>query len=345
MNEARMPSALRARLVTLYAVLTVANIAAWLWALIAFAGQPALLGTAALAYGLGLRHAVDADHIAAIDNVTRKLMQQDREAVTAGFWFSLGHSSVVLLLTVVFALGAGGFGQRFESVKAWGGLAGTGISAAFLLAIAAVNVVILREVWAAFRSVRRGERPALAADVAFAGGAATRFLGGLFRLIGRSWHMYPLGILFGLGFETASEVGLIGVSAVAAAKGLAVWNILVFPALFAAGMSLIDTTDGALMLGAYGWAFVKPVRKLYYNLAITAASVAVALVVGGLEALALIGDRLQLDGRFWDGIAALNGEVGLIGYAAIAFFILSWGIAVVVYRVKRFDELDCEPSR
>ncbi len=326
----------------IYGVLAVANLAAWAWALVAFRDYPVLLGTAFLAYGFGLRHAVDADHIAAIDNVTRKLMQEGKRPIAAGFYFSLGHSTVVLLATAAIAVAASALQHRFAAFKEIGAIVGTSVSALFLFAIAIVNVVVLGAIYRTFQAVRRGERLIEADLDAFLArrGIVGRLLRPLFRLIGKSWHMYPLGFLFGLGFETASEVGLLGIAAAEAAHGLPPWSILVFPALFAAAMSLVDTTDSVLMLRVYGWAFVRPIRKLYYNMTITFVSVLVALIVGGIEALGLLAGTLSLDGAFWRVIGALNDNFGSLGYLIIAVFALSWLVSAVVYRLKRYDAIE-----
>ena len=326
----------------IYGVLAVANLAAWAWALVAFRDYPVLLGTAFLAYGFGLRHAVDADHIAAIDNVTRKLMQEGKRPIAAGFYFSLGHSTVVLLATAAIAVAASALQHRFAAFKEIGAIVGTSVSALFLFAIAIVNVVVLGAIYRTFQAVRRGERLIEADLDAFLArrGIVGRLLRPLFRLIGKSWHMYPLGFLFGLGFETASEVGLLGIAAAEAAHGLPPWSILVFPALFAAAMSLVDTTDSVLMLRAYGWAFVRPIRKLYYNMTITFVSVLVALIVGGIEALGLLAGTLSLDSAFWRMIGALNDNFGSLGYLIIAVFALSWLVSAVVYRLKRYDAIE-----
>jgi high-affinity nickel-transport protein len=325
----------------LYALLISFNVLAWGWALIAFRDNPLLLGTALLAYSFGLRHAFDADHIAAVDNVTRKLMQDGKRPIAVGFFFSLGHSTVVVALTIGIAVTAAALQTRFEAFKAIGSVIGTSVSASFLLVIALANIVILRGVWREFRRVRRGGRLIEEnIDMLLAGGGVmTRVFRRLFRLIACSWHMYPLGLLFGLGFDTATEVGLMGISAAEAAKGLSIWSILIFPALFTAGMSLMDTTDGVLMIGAYNWAFVKPIRKLYYNLTITFVSVLVAVVIGGIEALGLIGDKLGLDGDFWTLIGMLNDNFGTLGYAIVGIFVVSWAVSVTIYRLKRYDEL------
>ena len=280
-------SGLKSRIVCVYGMLVAANIIAWLWAIIAFRSFPVLLGTAALAYRFGLRHAFDADHIAAIDNVTRKLMQEGRRPVGVGLFFSLGHSTIVVGLSIAIAVTTSALQGRFETFKSVGGVIGTLVSALFLFAIAFTNLVVLIAIYRTFRAVKNGGRFVEEdLDLALAGrGLIGRLLRRFFHAIEHSWQMYPLGLLFGLGFDTATEVGLLGISAAQASQGLPIWSILVFPALFTAGMTLLDTTDSILMLGAYGWAFVKPIRKLYYNLTITAVSVIVAVIVGGLEAL------------------------------------------------------------
>ena len=291
----------RGKVAGIYALLILINAAAWLWAIAAFHHYPVLLGTAFLAYSFGLRHAVDADHIAAIDNVTRKLMQEGKRPVAVGFMFSLGHSTIVILGSLLIAAAALGLQKHIDHYRNIGGVIGTLVSALFLLAIAIANIVILRSVYATFKRVRRGE-PYVDEDLDLLlanRGFLARIFRPIFAMIRRSWHMYPLGVLFGLGFDTATEIGLLGISAAEASRGLSLWSIAVFPVLFAAGMSLIDTTDNILMLGAYGWAYIKPIRKLYYNLTITSVSVVVALIVGGIEALGLLGGQFHLQGVFW----------------------------------------------
>jgi high-affinity nickel-transport protein len=319
----------------LFGGLILANAAAWLWAWSAFAGRPVLLGTALLAWVFGLRHAVDADHIAAIDNVVRKLMQAGRRPVTVGLWFSLGHSTVVILAALVVALAA----VELDGAKEIGATLGTVISGVFLLVIALANLVILRGVWASFRAVRRGETlDEHALELLLNGrGLLARLLRPVFSAVSREWHLYPIGFLFGLGFDTATEIGLLGISASQAAQGMSPWQTMVFPALFTAGMALVDTADSALMVGAYGWAFVKPMRKLWYNLTITAASVLVALLIGGVEVLGLLGDRFALTGPFWEAIGSLNDNFGVLGYAVIGVFAATWGVSAAIYRWKRLD--------
>ncbi len=332
----------RARIVAIYALLAVFNLGAWAWAWIAFRHFPLLLGTALLAYSFGLRHAVDADHIAAIDNVTRKLMQDGKRPVAVGFMFSLGHSTVVVLGAAAIAGATLTLQYRVEKFRSTGELIGTLVSAFFLFAIAIANLIVLRSIYRAFVRVRRGGAYIEEDFDMLLGnrGFLARIFRPMFKLITRSWHMYPLGFLFGLGFDTATEIGVLGLSAAEATKGLPFGSILVFPVLFAAGMSLIDTTDNVLMLGAYGWAYVKPVRKLYYNMTITSVSVIVAVFVGGIEALGLLASHLQLQGRFWDAVARLNNNFGALGYIVVGLFVASWLISILIYKARRLDEID-----
>ena len=335
---------LRAPLITLYVFLIAANLAAWAWALIAFRDHPALLGAALLAYGFGLRHAVDADHIAAIDNVTRKLMQTGQRPLLVGFFFALGHSTVVALAAAAVAATATLIARRFETFHEIGSLVGSGVSVLFLFAIAAVNLAILRSVWRTFRHVRRGGR--YVEDdfdlLLNSRGLLARLFRPLFRLITQSWHMFPLGFLFGLGFDTATEVSLLGIAASETAKGLSLWSMLVFPALFAAGMTLVDTADGVLMLGAYQWALVNPLRKLYYNLVITSVSVVVAVLIGSVELLGLLADHFGLAGGFWSSAQAVGAHLNEIGFALVALLVATWIGSVAVWRCKRFDAVELE---
>ena len=328
------PSRLGGRTVRIYALLVLFNAVAWIWAFVAFRHHPLLMGTSLLAYTFGLRHAVDADHIAAIDNITRKLMHAGQRPVTVGLWFSLGHSTIVVLASVAIAITATALQGPLAPLRESGAIIGTLVSTGFLIVIALVNFTILRTLVRKLMGLRRGESYAEEdLDHLLAGrGLFARMLRPLFRLITRSWHMYPLGFLFGLGFDTATEIGLLGIAATSATQGLPVWSILVFPALFTAGMSLVDTTDGILMLRAYGWAFISPARKLYYNIVMTSISVAVAVIVGSIEALSLFAGRLHLEGRFWDAINALGEHFGTLGYLIIAIFVLCWLVSLTLYR-------------
>ncbi len=332
----------RSKVFGIYGVLLVFNAAAWLWAVLAFRHFPVLLGTAFLAYSFGLRHAVDADHIAAIDNVTRKLMQEGKRPVAVGFMFSLGHSTIVLLGSIAIAWTALALQHRMDAVREIGGVVGTLLSTFFLFGIAAVNIVVLQSIYRTFIKVRNGH-PYVEEDLDLLlgnRGLLGRVFRPMFRMITRSWHMYPLGMLFGLGFDTATEIGVLGISAAEATKGLPIWSILIFPTLFAAGMCLIDTTDNILMLGAYGWAFVKPIRKLYYNMTITCVSVVVAVAVGGIEVLGLIGGRFHFKGTFWGAVSRLNENFGTLGYLIVGLFAVSWIVSVAFYKWRRFDDLE-----
>jgi high-affinity nickel-transport protein len=309
-----------------YVFLFAFNAGEWLAAFAAFRSHPVLLGTALLAYTFGLRHAVDADHIAAIDSVTRKLMHDGARPVTVGLYFSLGRSTVVVLLTVVIAVAANAVRNYVPALRVGGGVVGTAISALFLLAIAIVNAGVLLDVLRAHGRARRGQAHddnALDAPILQGG-----FLGRIFRpvlaMVDASWKMYPLGVVFDLGFDTATEVALLGIAAIEAGNALPVAAIMMFPLLFAAGMSLLDTTDGMLMLGAYGWAFVRPDRKLFYNMIVTLLSIFAALFVGGIEALDLLGNHLRFSGGIWSAIDAANGNSGTLGCAIVRLFAVSW---------------------
>jgi high-affinity nickel-transport protein len=337
---------LRGRLIAIYVLLGLANVAAWVWAYAALHDNSVLFGSALLAYTFGLRHAVDADHIAAIDNTTRKLMQQGDRPVAVGFFFALGHSLMVLLMSVAVGFAAVQVQGEVESFKGIGGLISTLSSATFLFLLAIFNILVLISVWRHFNAVKRGD-PFNADDFDLLlndRGFLARLFRPVFGLVSKSWHMLPVGFLFGLGFDTATEVALLGLSATQAADGASFGTLLVFPALFTAGMTLIDTTDGVLMLGAYGWAFMKPIRKLYYNLTITAVSVVVALMIGGVETLGLIARQFSLEGMFWVGVGALNDNFGLLGYVIIGVFVASWIVSVIVYRAKGYDALEVGPA-
>lgn len=333
---------LRGKITLMYVFLVAANVGLWGLAVITFRHYPVLLGTSFLAYSFGLRHSVDADHIAAIDNVTRKLMGQGKRPVGVGLYFSLGHSSVVFALSAAVAMGAVVLKNHVGDLQNFGNIAGTLISALFLFGIALMNFMVLTGILKTFRHVKAGglyedeDLNLLLAKRGFFG----RIFRGLFKLVDHSWQMYLVGFLFGLGFDTATEVGLLGISAAEASHGLPVWSIMVFPALFTAGMALIDTTDSILMLGAYGWAFAKPLRKLYYNITITSVSVLVAVIVGGLETLGLVQGEMNFSGPFWGAIAGLNNNFGMLGYVIIGIFMVSWLVSVLVYKFNGYDEIE-----
>jgi nickel/cobalt transporter (NiCoT) family protein len=286
------------------------------------------VGLGVTAYTLGVRHAFDADHLAAIDNTTRKLMSEGQRPLSVGFFFSLGHSTIVLALGLLVVAGVRSVGDSAALRQA--GLIGPIVSGTFLVAIGLLNVSLLV---GAARVLRRGDFDAAGAAP---GGVMTRVYGRAARAVRKPWHMYPLGCLFGLGFDTATEVALLVLAGAGAASGLPFYAILCLPILFAAGMSLFDTLDGAFMNFAYGWALSNPVRKAFYNLAITGLSVAVALGIGGIQLLAVLADKLSLSGGVWDFVSGV--DLNLAGYAIVAVFALTWAVAVAVWRLARLEE-------
>ncbi len=265
-------------------------------------------------------------------------MQDGKRPVAVGFFFALGHSTVVVFASLAVALTANTLSDKLVSYREIGGIIGTSASALFLFLIAIANLIVLRGVYRTIRLVERGDSVTEEDIDALLQqrGWLARLFRPLFRFVSQSWHLYPLGLLFALGFETASEISLFGLSA-QASNAVSSWSLLIFPALFAAGMTLVDTTDGVLMLGAYGWAYRNPMRKLFYNLTITSVSVLVAVVVGGVETLGLIADQFHLQGVFWNAISDLNDNFGALGYGIVALFVVSWGISFLVYRFKRYD--------
>jgi nickel/cobalt transporter (NiCoT) family protein len=305
-------------------------------------GNPSFLALGALAYSFGLRHAFDADHISAIDNTTRKLLQQAKKPMGVGFFFSLGHSSVVFLIALALGLAVKSIVQGVVSsngeLRTVGALVGTSVSGTFLVLIGALNLVILFGIVQVFLRMRRGEYDRSSLDHELvAGGVMARIFGQLFRIVEDSWHMYPIGFLFGLGFDTASEVALLAVAAGAAAKGLPFLAVLSLPLIFAAGMSLMDTADGAFMAKAYSWAFSNPVRKVFYNMTVTALSVIVALGIGVLELAQILIQVTNLEGQPWDAIGGFD-FIGQAGFFIVGLFIVTWAAAVLVYRFGRVEE-------
>jgi len=306
------------------------------------AGHPGFFWLGGIAYTLGLRHAFDADHISAIDNTTRKLLQGGQKPMGVGFFFSLGHSTVVFAIAVALGLAVRWVVQGVVAdsgeLRSIGGAVGTIVSGGFLILIGILNLLVLLDIVRVYRNMRRGEydRHALETELV-AGGLMTRLFGRLFRLIDHSWQMYPVGFLFGLGFDTASEVAFLAVSAGAAAQGLPFAAIISLPLIFAAGMSLMDTMDGAFMSKAYAWAFASPIRKVFYNLTITSLSVFVALFVGVIELVQILVQVTGLRGGVFDAVAKFN-FLGVAGYVIVAAFVVTWAAALVIYKVRRIDE-------
>ena len=298
------------------------------------------IGTGLLAYTLGLRHAFDADHISAIDNTTRKLMADGKRPLSVGFWFSLGHSSVVFLLAIALNFGVRALNlqvsHRGSGLHHYTGLVGTVISGGFLYLIAALNVVILASIVKIFFALKRGDfdRDELERQLN-ARGLLNRFFGPLARRVDTEWKMYPLGFLFGLGFDTATEIALLVIAGTSVASGLPFWAILSLPVLFAAGMSLLDTADGSFMNFAYGWAFSNPVRKVYYNIIITGLSVTVAFAIGSIELLSVLQSQFNLTGGLWGWAARF--DINKAGYFIVGLFVVTWVVAVLLWRIGRVE--------
>ena len=333
---------MRSRLAAVLGAVGVLHIAGWGLLLLYGASHPGFLALGGLAYTFGLRHAFDADHISAIDNTTRKLLQSGRKPVGVGFFFSLGHSTVVFLIAVALGLAVKWIVQGVVAdggeLRNIGGVVGTSVSGVFLVLIGIVNLVILVDVVRVYRRMRRGEfdRDGLEHEL-ISGGVMTRLFGRIFRVIDHSWQMYPVGFLFGLGFDTASEVALLAISAGAAAQGVPFGAVVSLPLIFAAGMSLMDTLDGALMSNAYSWAFASPIRKVFYNLTVTSLSVFVALFVGVVELAQVMIQTLDLHSPLFQDIAGFD-LVGKLGYVIVAAFLVTWAAAFVIYKVRRIDE-------
>jgi nickel/cobalt transporter (NiCoT) family protein len=299
------------------------------------------VGLGLTAYTLGLRHALDADHISAIDNTTRKLMSERKRPLSVGFWFSLGHSTIVFGLSLLFAVGIRALGGQVRSSDSTlhrvTSLIGSGVSGAFLYLIAALNLAILLGILRVFGDMRRGEYDEAELDRQLnSRGLLNRFYARFTTAIKQPWQMYPLGVLFGLGFDTASEVALLFIAAGAAGAGLPFYATLCLPILFAAGMSLLDTIDGSFMNFAYGWAFSHPVRKVYYNITITGLSVAIALIIGTIELLGLAVDKFSLRGGVWQWIAQIN--INTLGYVIVGLFAATWAVALLVWRAAHLEE-------
>ena len=325
------------KIVSLISLLVLTNVLAALATWEAGHVYALLLSTGALAYGFGLRHAVDADHISAIDNTTRKLMSEGKRPLGVGLFFSLGHSTVVLVLCAALAFFTTYVERHLPQWKSVGGVTGTLISSFFLYLIGIINLIVLADMYRVFRQVARGgtqqdqELEAILAQRGLVG----RFFRPLLKLINHSWQMYFVGFLFGLGFDTATEVGILAVSARSSQSGIPFWAIMLLPLLFTVGMCLVDTLDGILMLGAYGWAFVKPIRKLYYNVCITVLSVLVAFVVGTYELLQIVQQQFALRGWFWNLVGRLN--FSNLGFVIVGTFAAGWILSVLVYKWKNYE--------
>jgi nickel/cobalt transporter (NiCoT) family protein len=300
--------------------------------------NPALAGLGVLAYTFGLRHAFDADHIAAIDNTTRKFLQEGKRSLGVGFFFSLGHSTIVFALAAGLAVAAHTVDSGIPALQDYGSSIGASVSGTFLWIIGILNLLVLLDILRIFRDMRRGsyDRERLEQRLLDRGFMNRFFLGRLTRRIKASWQMYPLGLLFGLGFDTATEVGLLALAAGVATHHVPVLAVLSLPLLFAAGMSLMDTADGAFMSQAYGWAFSNPVRKVYYNITVTSLSVAVALLIGTIELLQVAATKLSLESGFWAFLGGL--DFSRLGYCIVGLFVLTWAVSYGVWKLRRIEE-------
>ncbi|CAG8662577.1 16042_t:CDS:1 [Cetraspora pellucida] len=322
--------------------LVLINLVAWIIAILAFRKVPSLFGTAALAYTLGLKHAVDADHLAAIDNVTRKLLFTGKKSVSVGLFFSLGHSTIVVIASLAIALTATAVKENFGDIQLIGGLIGTCVSASFLFIIGIMNIFVLISIHRALRNLKStGSVDEINLDVNLTG-CMGRIFAPMFNFVDSSWKMYPLGVLFGFGFDTSTEVALLGVAAFQANKGLSIWLIMIFPLLFTSGMALIDTLDGILMSETYSWALVNPVKKLYYNFIVTLLSIIIALAIGLIEIINILGDKLNLNGPFWDLFSYLSDNFFTIGCIIITSFIITRIIAKLIYKFGGYDKLELQ---
>jgi high-affinity nickel-transport protein len=336
------------RLASMFGIIAGLHLIGWLTLVLIVAPQHFSLGHKALgvgvgltAYTLGLRHAFDADHIAAIDNTTRKLMNDGQRPMAVGFFFSLGHSTVVFVLALLLSIGVraivGPVEENSSALHHYTGLIGASVSGLFLYLIGAINVVILIGIVRVFAKMRRGVYDEAALEEHLNNrGFLNRVLGRFTRSIGKSWQMYPIGVLFGLGFDTATEIALLVLAGSGAAAGLPWYAILCLPVLFAAGMCLLDTIDGTFMNFAYGWAFSKPVRKMFYNITVTALSVAVALIIGSVELLGVLAAQFGWKGGFWDWISDLN--LNTVGFVIVGLFAATWVVALLIWRLARIEE-------
>ena len=328
---------LKHRIGGMFTLLVGLNAFLWIFSFILFHRHAGMLSICLLAWTFGLRHAVDADHIAAIDNVTRKLMNDGQRPVGVGFFFSLGHSTIVIGLSIAIALGAEYVHGHYPTLEKFGGIFGTLVSGAFLFLIATINLFVFLNVYRMFKKIRReGSINEKEMDEQMEKrGLYARILRPLLKVVRHSWQMYPIGFLFGLGFDTATEVGLLGISAAQASDGMPVWYIMMFPALFTSGMCLIDTADGILMLGAYGWAFLDPMRKLFYNAFVTLLGFGVAFFVGAVEVLGVIAQEFNLESGIWRFIDGINNHFSVIGYGLIGIFAICWLSSTYLYRTAR----------
>jgi len=327
-----------------YGFIAFLHVAGWGLYLYYVGDHPSLVGLGFVAYMFGLRHAFDADHIAAIDDTVRFLMQKKKSPLGVGFYFSLGHSSIVLFLAIAVAFAATWIVNEIPQMKEVGGLIGATVSGAFLWIIGILNLLVLLDILGVWKEAKKGTHSHQHLEELLGKrGLINRLFGGrLSKVINHSWQMYPLGLLFGLGFDTASEVALLAMTAGAAAGNMPIPAVLCLPLLFAAGMSVMDTTDGVLMAKAYNWAFLNPLRKIFYNIATTALSIVVALVIGSIELAQVLIDVLGLKGPVYDVIAEI--DFGVLGYVIVGLFLLAWGLSVALWKLGRIEQRYAQPG-
>lgn len=299
-------------------------------------GAPALAGLAGLAYAFGLRHAFDADHIAAIDNTTRKLMKGERRPLGVGFYFSLGHSTVVFCMTLALAVATQTMTEEMPRFREVGSYVGTIVSGVFLYVIGIMNLVVMIDIARAFRALGGRDDARAMEERLLERGVLTRWFSGVFKFVSKPWHMYPIGVLFGLGFDTATEIGLLTTAAVATTQAMPLLAVLSLPVVFAAGMSLLDTADGVLMCGAYGWAFAHPLRKVFYNLTITGLSAVVALFIGTVELVSIVAAKSGWTPPAW-WAPLLRWDSQAMGYGVVALFLVCWAVSVSIWHFGGFE--------
>ena len=336
-NGLRLAPGEKYRILAIYAPIVAATALGFLLSSLVGRMSVVLAGLGIVAFVFGLRHGVDADHIAAIDNTTRKLMQDGKRPLTVGTWFSLGHSTIVIGMIIALVASTRAIAGSIPLLQSSGALIGTAVSGTFLWLLGLVNVVIVLGIYRVFKQLRSGELDQNKLDELLEKrGFLNRYFSPLFRVVKKPWHIYPVGVLFGLGFDTASEIALIAISVgVGVSSSVPLWTILVLPFMFTCGMVLVDTTDGVAMRLAYGWAFLKPIRKIYYNLTITVISVLVAVLIGGVEVLQVVSGELSLNGAFWSWLNGLDFET--LGYGIIGIFLASWLASIAIYKFRRIE--------
>jgi high-affinity nickel-transport protein len=333
----------KVKIVIVYSLIGLATVLGFVASAIVGHLSVLLAGLGVVTYVFGLRHGVDADHIAAIDNTTRKLMQDNQRPFTVGMWFSLGHSTIVVGLIVALIFATRTVIGHIPVLESGGAVIGTTVSGVFLWLIGLVNMVIVFSIYRIFKEMKRGKMDKTELENLLDNrGFLNRYFRPLFRIVKRPWQIYPIGLLFGLGFDTASEIALIALSVgVGVSSSVPVWMILILPFMFTCGMVLVDTTDGVTMRVAYGWAFLNPIRKIYYNLTVTVISVLVALAIGTTELLQVLANELNLTGTFWNWLGGLDFEG--IGFGIMGIFLVSWLVSVAVWKYRKFDEI-CTPT-